>query len=93
MQVRIDFSIKQTKNEGEQSRDLAHSVLAEALSITSVVLSIKLKAYGDIEITLVLLVWSVLQKAGDRFLGTDGEDITQVEYGLFPVGVFGVWAG
>lgn len=71
---------------------LAHLVLAVALGDTTRVLRVHLVVDLDVEVSSVVLVGLAAEFTLDRLAGLDGKDVGQVEDGLFPVGVLGVWA-
>lgn len=72
---------------------LAHLVLSLSLGLAEWILSLELVRDLNIKITWVLGVWSVGEDTTDLFSLLDGQDITEVEDGLLPVSVLGVWAG
>ena len=72
---------------------LAHLVLSLSLGLTEWILSLELVRDLDIKVTWVLGVWSVGEDTTNLLSLLDGQDITEVEDGLLPVSVLGVWAG
>ncbi|KAH3686400.1 hypothetical protein WICPIJ_002579 [Wickerhamomyces pijperi] len=75
-----------------------HDVLVFTLSGTVIIVTflsffITFEIVGDLDIQVswVLLVWSVVQGELDGFALLDIKNIFQVENGLLPVGVIGLW--
>ena len=54
---------------------------------------LKLVCEGDVEVTRILVVGAVGENTGHRLFLLNGQDITEVEHGLLPVGVLRVGAG
>ena len=69
---------------------LAHLVETVPLREACGILSLEPILNLDVEITLVLLIGSVVERALDLLALLDREDVLQVEYRLLPVSVFGV---
>lgn len=72
---------------------LTHLVLGGSLSLAEWILGLELVGDLDVEITWVLLIWLVGEDTADLLALLDGQDVAEVEDGLLPVGVLGVWAG
>lgn len=77
----------------EIRKSSTHLVLATTLCLSRDVIRLELIGDLDVEIALILLVGLVLEDAFDLLALLDGEHFAEVEDGLLPVGVFGVWAG
>lgn len=67
-----------------------HPVEAAALGEACRVFSLEVVRDIDVKVTLVLVIGTVLKLAGNSLRLLNGENITQVEDSLFPVGVLGV---
>lgn len=57
------------------------------------IFSVEFVRDGDVEVAVVLLARSGVEDTGDGLALFDGQDVLEVEDGLFPVGVLCVWAG
>lgn len=77
----------------DSSASHLHPVEAAALGRTGRVTDIELVVDVDVEVPLVLVVGTVLDAASDSLVLLDGENVTQVEDGLLPVGVLGMRTG
>lgn len=73
-------------------QQLTHLVLAAPLSLSHGIISLKLIRDLDVQITLVLLIWLVIQDTLDLLALLHGQHFTEVEDGLLPVSVFCVRA-
>ncbi|KFY20163.1 hypothetical protein V493_07733, partial [Pseudogymnoascus sp. VKM F-4281 (FW-2241)] len=67
--------------------------VALALGLPCNVLGLELVRDLDVEVTRVLLVGLVDEDTLDLLALLHGQDLAQVEDGLLPVSVLGVWAG
>lgn len=77
----------------QQAQLLTHLVLGKPLSLSHRIISLDFVGDLDVQITLVLVVWLVVQYALDLLALLHGQNFAEVEDGLLPVGVFCVWAG
>lgn len=84
---------KDTSPRTDTSPRLTHLILASTLSLSHWVVSLKFIRDLNIQIALVLLIGLVVQNTLDLLALLHGEDLAQVEDGLLPVSVLGVWAG
>lgn len=71
---------------------LAHLVKTPALSRPAHIASLQLVVDSNVQIPPVLLAGLAVESADDLLAGLDGQDVLEVEDGLLPVCVLGVWA-
>lgn len=72
---------------------LAHAVVELALGRADLVVGLEVVGNVDVEIAAVLVVGLHDDAALDLLAVLDGQDVLEIEDGLFPVGVLGVRAG
>ena len=90
--ILFPLSQKKAKKGTPVGLTLTHLVLAVAFGDAARVLRVHLVVDLDVEVSSVVLVGLAAESALDGLTGLDGQDVSQVEDGLFPVGVLGVWA-
>lgn len=92
--VRRFLSRQQADKEASSTDDhLAHLVEAGSLGRALGVGRLEAVLDLDVEVALVLLVGPVVDRALDLFAGLDREHVLEVEDGLLPVRVLGMWPG
>lgn len=60
---------------------------------SSLIFGLQLVVDSNVQVSSILLVWSASKLACDVFASLDSEDIGEIEDGLLPMCVFGVWTG
>lgn len=71
---------------------LAHLVLAVTVCNTLGIVRLQLVINCNVQITVLDVVGSAFELTLDVLAGFDGENVCEVEDGLLPVRVLGVWA-